>query len=246
MLGAVLFWRGRHADAQALLEQVIGPAHHPASSLTHLLALGSMSAIASARDDQDTASRLAHEGADLATRHQLQGHWTTVTADLTTADLLAGHGQLADAETVALRALDHARRDQAHLETAAALLCLATIHSHAHHAGEASDLIGQAGDLIAQCPDPGILASQLASIEGLAAARSAVPPQRRRSQRPDGLTEREAEVLQLLTQGCTNLEIAAKLVVSVHTVERHLQNAYRKISARNRADASAYMARGSS
>jgi DNA-binding CsgD family transcriptional regulator len=31
----------------------------------------------------------------------------------------------------------------------------------------------------------------------------------------------------------------------VHTVERHLQNAYRKISARNRADAAAYMARGS-
>ena len=74
--------------------------------------------------------------------------------------------------------------------------------------------------------------------------KTPVPPQRRRSQRPDGLTEREAEVLQLLTRGCTNLEIAAKLVVSVHTVERHLQNAYRKISARNRADAAAYMARG--
>ena len=33
-------------------------------------------------------------------------------------------------------------------------------------------------------------------------------------------------------------------MVSVHTVERHLQNAYRKISVRNRADAAAYMARG--
>jgi DNA-binding CsgD family transcriptional regulator len=33
------------------------------------------------------------------------------------------------------------------------------------------------------------------------------------------------------------------LVVSVHTVERHLQNAYRKVRVRNRADAAAYMTR---
>ena len=32
-------------------------------------------------------------------------------------------------------------------------------------------------------------------------------------------------------------------MVSVHTVELHLQNAYRKIAVRNRADAAAYMAR---
>ena len=163
MLGTVLFWHGRHADAQALLEQVTGPARRPASSLTHLLALGSMSAIASARDDPHTASRLAREGADLATRHQLQDHWTTVTGDLTTADLLVGHGQLAEAETIALRALDHAQHHQAHLETAAALLCLATIRSRADRASEATALISQASDLIAQCPDPGILASQLAA-----------------------------------------------------------------------------------
>ena len=67
-----------------------------------------------------------------------------------------------------------------------------------------------------------------------------------RTHRPDGLSAREAEVLRLLTLGHTNLEIAAKLVVSVHTVERHLQNAYRKIGVRNRADAAAYMARDGS
>ncbi len=246
MLATVLFWRGRHADARALLEQVIGPAQPPARRLIHVLALGAMSAIASASDDADTASRLTREAADLAARHRLQGHWATVTADLTTAGLLAGRGELADAETVAVRALGNARHHHAHLETAAALLSLAAIHGRADHAGEASDLMNQAGDLIAQCPDPGILAGQLAGNEGLTASQSPVPPQRRRSLRPDGLTDREAEVLQLLTQGCTNLEIAAKLVVSVHTVERHLQNAYRKISVRNRADAAAYMARGGS
>ncbi len=57
---------------------------------------------------------------------------------------------------------------------------------------------------------------------------------------PDGLTVREVEVLRLLAEGQTNAEIAATFVISVHTVERHLANAYRKIGAHNRAEATAY------
>ena len=60
---------------------------------------------------------------------------------------------------------------------------------------------------------------------------------------PDHLTAREGEILRLVAHGHTNKEIAAELVLSVHTVERHVQNAYRKIGARNRADASTYVAR---
>jgi DNA-binding CsgD family transcriptional regulator len=63
---------------------------------------------------------------------------------------------------------------------------------------------------------------------------------RGRAGRPDGLTAREAEILSLLTAGNTNKEIATKLVLSIHTIERHLQNAYRKIGVSNRADAAAY------
>jgi DNA-binding CsgD family transcriptional regulator len=59
------------------------------------------------------------------------------------------------------------------------------------------------------------------------------PPGRRRA-------AREAEVLRLVAAGRTNKEIAALLV---HTVERHLANAYRKISVRNREDATAYVVR---
>jgi DNA-binding CsgD family transcriptional regulator len=60
---------------------------------------------------------------------------------------------------------------------------------------------------------------------------------------PDRLTAREAEILRLVGHGKSNKEIAAELFISVHTVERHIQNAYRKIDARNRADASTYVAR---
>ena len=131
----------------------------------------------------------------------------------------------------------------ARLETAAALLTIADICTRAGRSADARDRISQAAALIAQGPDPGILASQDAAAQHQAAPVALVPPPRGRARRSDGLSAREAEVLQLLTNGSTNLEIAAVLVVSVHTVERHLQNAYRKIGVRNRADAAAYMAR---
>ncbi len=51
------------------------------------------------------------------------------------------------------------------------------------------------------------------------------------------LTAREAEVLQLLARGYSNQQIAETLVLSVRTVERHIANAYGKIGAHNRAEA---------
>jgi DNA-binding NarL/FixJ family response regulator len=60
---------------------------------------------------------------------------------------------------------------------------------------------------------------------------------------PDGLTRREAEVLRLLASGLSNRQIAEQLVLSVHTVVRHVNNTYTKIGARNRADATAYAVR---
>src|SRR5207245_11138083 len=55
-----------------------------------------------------------------------------------------------------------------------------------------------------------------------------------------GLTSREAEVLRLVARGQSNKEIAAELVLSVRTVERHITNLYSKIGARGKADATAY------
>ena len=65
-------------------------------------------------------------------------------------------------------------------------------------------------------------------------------PHQTESGAPDGLTGREVEVLRLVAAGRTNTEIAAELVVSVHTVERHVANIYLKIGVRGRAEATAY------
>jgi DNA-binding NarL/FixJ family response regulator len=54
------------------------------------------------------------------------------------------------------------------------------------------------------------------------------------------LTERECEVLRLVAAGMTNREIAGELVISEHTVSRHLQNMFMKLGVTSRAAATAY------
>jgi two-component system response regulator DesR len=51
------------------------------------------------------------------------------------------------------------------------------------------------------------------------------------------LTKRESEVLTLIAGGSTNREIADVLYLSPHTVKEHTSTVYRKLGARNRADA---------
>jgi DNA-binding NarL/FixJ family response regulator len=51
------------------------------------------------------------------------------------------------------------------------------------------------------------------------------------------LTEREHEVLDLIAAGSTNREIAERLYLSPHTVKEHTSVLYRKLQARNRAEA---------
>jgi predicted ATPase/DNA-binding CsgD family transcriptional regulator len=57
------------------------------------------------------------------------------------------------------------------------------------------------------------------------------------------LTPRELDVLKLVAQGLSNQEIARRLVLSEHTVHRHLANILRKLSLSSRAAAAAWAAR---
>lgn len=57
---------------------------------------------------------------------------------------------------------------------------------------------------------------------------------------PDDLSRREAEVLKLITLGHTNAEIAARLFLSVRTVESHRANIQRKTGCGSRAELVSY------
>lgn len=59
-----------------------------------------------------------------------------------------------------------------------------------------------------------------------------------------GLTSREVEVLQLVAAGLRNKEVADRLSISPHTVERHLENIYSKMDVRGRVEAVTRAAEG--
>lgn len=53
----------------------------------------------------------------------------------------------------------------------------------------------------------------------------------------ESLSEREREVLHLLTEGQDNHAIAASLEISINTVEKHLKNLYNKLEVTSRTEA---------
>jgi two-component system, NarL family, response regulator NreC len=57
------------------------------------------------------------------------------------------------------------------------------------------------------------------------------------------LTQREAEVLEMLAEGLSNDEIADRLVISRHTVARHRENIMRKLGLHSRSELVKYAIR---
>lgn len=87
------------------------------------------------------------------------------------------------------------------------------------------------------------LRAALAAFEKLGASRDAAAASDLLggpTELPRGLTAREAEVLRLVAAGKTNRDIAVELVISEHTVARHLQNMFVKLGVSSRSAATAF------
>lgn len=89
-------------------------------------------------------------------------------------------------------------------------------------------------DLLGATP----LASRLRS-ELQAAGVKGIPrgPQRKTRANPLGLTARQADVLELLSHGLTNAEIADRLFISIRTVDHHVSAILAKLGASSRSEA---------
>jgi DNA-binding NarL/FixJ family response regulator len=98
--------------------------------------------------------------------------------------------------------------------------------------------------------DPRAHATLLAAAAGGAAAGGAEAEQARNGTTgsgtrgvappPDGLTQREVEILSLIARGLTNPEIAAQLFLSSHTIKTHIGRIFAKTGSRDRAAAIGY------
>ena len=74
----------------------------------------------------------------------------------------------------------------------------------------------------------------------LDAFRNEVRPRQQSAALLDGLTEREHDVLRLMSRGATNAEIAQQLIVSEATVKTHVGSIFAKLGVRDRAAAIVY------
>ncbi len=83
--------------------------------------------------------------------------------------------------------------------------------------------------------DPRVHATLLA-----ATAASGPPEPAPSAPLPDGLTQREAEILGMIARGMTNPEIAAQLFLSNHTIKTHISRIFAKTGSRDRAAAIGY------
>jgi HD-GYP domain-containing protein (c-di-GMP phosphodiesterase class II) len=59
----------------------------------------------------------------------------------------------------------------------------------------------------------------------------------RRVEGPGGLTQREIDVLRLIARGCSNKDVASRLVISPKTVGTHVEHIYAKLGVSSRAEA---------
>lgn len=119
-----------------------------------------------------------------------------------------------------------------------------TVHANSEYVHQILNA-GAAGYLVKQAAVAELMAAIHTVVAGgtfLSAALSpaAVEAYRRQAEAMDApparLTEREREVLQLITAGCTNREIAGRLSVTVKTVEAHRAHLMEKLGARSTAE----------
>ena len=152
-------------------------------------------------------------------------------ADVAEGMLAAAAGDHERARTLLEDGVDRFERSGAPFEAARARIELAT---SLVALGRSDDARREASEAVARLRELG------AAPEAARAESILETPGRRAS---PGVTPREREVLRLLAEGLTNRQIAERLVVSEHTVHRHVTNILRKLGVTSRTAAAAHAVR---
>jgi DNA-binding CsgD family transcriptional regulator len=180
--------------------------------------------------EQDTATDLAHQA--LARAGAPRQPLALLAAHRALGILAAVRGAFAEARDHLERALVLADACAAPYERALTLLELARLAIAERRGEDAAPLLEEARTI---CTRLGAV-PVLEAISTLAAA----PAEPAVSGALAGLTPREIEVLRLVAQGMSYIEVGAHLFISPRTVARHLQSIYGKIEVESRAEAAAF------
>lgn len=163
------------------------------------------------------------------------------SADELRGSLALRLGLVEEAEQWYTRGLDWARQERCPVPEGQCLQGLAEVALRQRRRREALRLLEQAAAIF-EGYGVKLYLDQVLARKALLHGSGAAPAT---PAYPDNLTQREVEVLRLIAAGGSNQEMAAALVLSVRTVERHITNIYGKINARSKAEATAYAFRHS-
>ncbi len=221
---------GRLDSAKAAIRRVIDEASDvqgPTRETSRSKLLGAYIDIMLAANDLEAARAAAEELSTTATK--LDAAYLHATSARATGSILLAEGQARAALDALRQAYTLWQELEAPYETAGVRLLIGvacqqledqdTAKLHFDAAGSTFRELGAAPDV-----------ARMEELSRKAAAKAA-----------SDLTARELDVLALVAAGKTNQQIAAALIISDHTVRRHLQNIFSKVGVSSRAAATAYV-----
>lgn len=188
--------------------------------------LGPFVEIMLAAGEHETARAAADELATIAM--PIDSPWLAATRSQAEGAVLLAEGDAAAALTALREAYDQWQQLQAIYESARVRVLI----------GQACRRLGDQDTAQSHIDAAMHVFDQLEASADVALGQS--PGRDSDSNKPTSLTDRELDVLGLVSSGRTNREIAAALHISEHTVARHLGNIFAKLGVGSRTAASAY------
>jgi ATP/maltotriose-dependent transcriptional regulator MalT len=240
-LGEMVFAQGDLARAETLLEESLALLRELGDNGEAVYTLRTLSDVARKQGDLERAAMLGHEALKIAC--EVGQMVAAVDALETVAEAADSQGRSALATQVF--ALATALRETHHLPRPVGNDKVCDIRIDDLHASLGDQAFtaaweqGQSWSLDEAMRSISVLlsapTSEVACQSGTTSGRTGPRPRTRAN--PQGLTNRELEVLPLLAEGLRNVDIADRLSTSPRTVEHHVSAVLAKLHARSRAEA---------
>ncbi len=225
-VGMGRYFHGEFDQADRWFEECVTLAPASEQWLVAGSSLAYRSLIAGEQDRHEDQQRLAEQATELARDRGLEEVDGEVPLALGVS--LAAAGKLANALPLIEKSLAVLRSWGQPIDLVKALIREASVLRALSDRERAAAAIHEARSILDTCPDPGILRGRLEALEGSTRSPAA---------EGDELSERELEVLRLLSGSLSEREIARELYLSHNTVHTHTRSIYRKLGVSSRADA---------
>jgi len=227
-VGMGLYFGGERDEADAWFAEAAATAPASAQWLAGTSSPAYRSLIAGERGCADEQRILAETAAQFGRDHGTEEAVGTVP--LAVGASLAARGRPEEGLSLIEHGVTLARTFGQPIQVAHALLGQARVLGVLGEHKAATAAIAEARSVLDRCPDPGILAETLSSLERPAQIRPALSEDTE-------LTPRELRVLKLLCGDLSERDIGRELYVSHYTVHSHVRSIYRKLDVHSRADA---------